>query len=387
MSNLPDNLTAVVFSGGDAPGMNALLRSLVRLGSNRYHRDVLGVRDGYKGLVRAARRLASGEVSIVEMKEKILAQRGTLGLLDPTQDLILMTNQSVSGIVVQGGIQLRSARCREFKKKPELRQQVVAMLHQLGVRNLIVCGGDGSLAGAEALCREGGLKVVGVPSTIDNDLQVTEMALGVQSAVATVVWAVNHFKDTARSHQRIMVLETMGRESGELTQRAAIASGAEYAIVPEDGKMTDERVLSIAREIEHSMKRGRTHTIVLIAEGVRFEPAATENPGHEFAKKLQEYFGVPSDPDADVEVEVRPSVLGHLQRGGRPAPADAILAAEFAEVAWEAIENSAPSGIVVVREGRNQLIAFDRMTDHRSKDQWIRTAALQKALSGWGVAE
>ena len=384
MASLPDNLTAVLFSGGDAPGMNSLLRAIVRLANNRYSLSTLGILDGYKGLVRTTRRLSNGELTLDQLKHNILERRGQEGLLAPDQDLVLMTNASVTGAVVQGGILLRSARCKEFRAKPELRLQVINMLKDLGVQNLIVCGGDGSLAGARALVKEGGLKVVGIPSTIDNDLPVTEMALGVHSAVATVVWAVDHFKDTARSHRRVMVLETMGRESGVLTQLAAIASGAEYAIIPEEGKLTHDRILHIAREVEAAMLRGRTHTIILIAEGVKFEPQTKEYPAFVLARELERYFSRNQDPDGDQDVEVRPSVLGHMQRGGRPDPADAILAAQFAEAAWDAIvDNKAPSGVVAMRDGRVRVVPFESTTDHRDESQWRKTAALHRALSGW----
>lgn len=384
MASLPDNLTAVLFSGGDAPGMNSLLRAIVRLANNRYSLSTLGILDGYKGLVRTTRRLSNGELTLGKLKHNILERRGQEGLLAPDQDLVLMTNASVTGAVVQGGILLRSARCKEFRAKPELRLQVINMLKELGVQNLIVCGGDGSLAGARALVKEGGLKVVGIPSTIDNDLPVTEMALGVHSAVATVVWAVDHFKDTARSHRRVMVLETMGRESGVLTQLAAIASGAEYAIIPEEGKLTHDRILHIAREVEAAMLRGRTHTIILIAEGVKFEPQTKEYPAFVLARELERYFSRNQDPDGDQDVEVRPSVLGHMQRGGRPDPADAILAAQFAEAAWDAIvDHKAPSGVVAMRDGKVRVVPFESTTDHRDESQWRKTAALHRALSGW----
>lgn len=367
--------------------MNSLLRAIVRLANNRHRRNelsVLGVLDGYKGLVRTTRRIISGEVTLEQLREQIATRVGSVGLLAPDQDLVLMTNASVTGAVVQGGILLRSARCKEFRAKPQLRLQVIQMLRDLGVNNLLVCGGDGSLAGAKALVDEGGLKVIGIPSTIDNDLPVTEMALGVHSAVATVVWAVDHFKDTARSHRRVMVLETMGRESGELTQLAAIASGAEYAIIPEEGLLTAERMLLIAVEVENAMKRGRTHTIILIAEGVKFDSPIKENPAFVLTRELEKYFSRNQNPDGDQDVEVRPSVLGHMQRGGRPDPADAILAAHFAEAAMEAIVNeNAPSGVVAMREGRVRVVPFGSTTDNRDASQWRKTATLHRDLSGW----
>ena len=138
MSSLPHNLTAILFSGGDAPGMNSLLRAIVRLANNRHRRgelSVLGVLDGYKGLVRTTRRIVSGEVTMEQLRDQILTRPGSVGLLAPDQDLVLMTNASVTGAVVQGGILLRSARCKEFRAKPQLRQQVIQMLRDLGVEN------------------------------------------------------------------------------------------------------------------------------------------------------------------------------------------------------------------------------------------------------------
>ncbi len=384
MASLPENLTAVLFSGGDAPGMNSLLRAIVRLANNRFKLPVLGVMDGYKGLVRAARRLERGEITLEKIKEQIVQRPGSEGLLNADQDLVLMNNPAVTGLVVTGGILLRSARSKEFKKEPALRQQVIQLLKDLGVRNLIICGGDGSLAGAQALVKEGGLKVVGIPSTIDNDLPVTEMALGVHSAVATVVWAVDHFKDTARSHRRVMVLETMGRKSGQLTQLAAIASGAEYAIIPEEGILTKERMLRMATEVEAAMQKGRTHTIILIAEGVEFDPPTKTCPAYVLSDELEKYFTRHQNAAGDADVEVRPNVLGHLQRGGRPDPADAILAAHFAECAWNAIADpTAASGVVATRDGRFRIVPFESSADLRDDSQWRETAALQRALSGW----
>jgi 6-phosphofructokinase 1 len=385
MATISDNLTAILFSGGDAPGMNALLRATVRLANNRFGLPVLGIRDGFLGLVRTARRIQSGRITLEELKNEILERQGNAGLIKVDQDLVMMTNSSVSGVVVHGGILLRSARCKEFQHKPEVREMVYQLLRDLGVRNLIICGGDGSLNGAKCLLEEGKFRVVGVPGTIDNDLQLTDMAIGVHTAVATVVWAVDHFKDTARSHRRVMVLETMGRDSGELTQLAAIASGAEFALIPEEGKVTADQIKGIAQHIEADLAKGRTHTIILIAEGVKFEPEATLAPARHLKVELEKHFR-PANPLEDADVDIRHNVLGHMQRGGRPDPADAILAARFAEKALECVCGNQHAGsIVVQRAGEIMRVGFDELNTEGHGARWKKNGKLQKALSGWDI--
>jgi len=254
------------------------------------------------------------------------------------------------------------------------------MLRGLGFRAVIVCGGDGSLAGARRLHEESGIQVVGVPGTIDNDLPVTDWALGVQSAIENILQEVTKIKDTARSHRRVMVLETMGRGCGELALLSAIASGAEYAIIPEDGFLSGDRIRKLAGEIEQSHARGRTHSIVLVAEGVRMDRHKWESPAWMVAMRLGECF----KHGPFKEIETRATVLGYVQRGGSPAAFDGILAAEFAGTAWQAIMGTGASGVTVVRNGGHKLAPFDWQPDSLE-----RAARLQKlrethrALSGY----
>lgn len=369
---------ALLFSGGDSPGMNAFLRAAVRLGMNRNEVPVLGVMDGYVGLVRTVKQIEAGETTLEKLRRSIARRPGVLGLRVKKQHIVLMDHESVSGIVVKGGIELRTARSQEFRH-PERRRQVVQLLRDLNVRAVIVCGGDGSLAGAEILQRESGLQVIGVPGTIDNDLPITDYSLGVQSAIETLVRAVDSIKDTARSHRRVMVLETMGRDSGELTQLAAIASGAEYAVIPEDGFLTNDRIRAMAEEMEASFKRGRTHSIVLVAEGVKMDRQSWESPAWMVAAKLGEAFR--HGPYKDIET--RASVLGHLQRGGRPAPFDSILAAEFAEVAWHAIAAGKDSGITVLQNGEYKLVPFGSPPASARPARLQRLHLQHQALSRW----
>jgi 6-phosphofructokinase 1 len=369
---------ALLFSGGDSPGMNAFLRAAVRLGMNRNEVPVLGIMDGYVGLVRTVKQIEAGETTLEKLRRSIARRPGVLGLRVKKQHIVLMDHESVSGIVVKGGIELRTARSQEFRL-PERRQQVIQLLRDLNVRAVIVCGGDGSLAGAEILQRESGLQIIGVPGTIDNDLPITDYSLGVQSAIETLVRAVDSIKDTARSHRRVMVLETMGRDSGELTQLAAIASGAEYALIPEDGFLTNDRIRAMAEEMEASFKRGRTHSIVLVAEGVKMDKQSWESPAWVVSAKLADTFR--HGPYKDIET--RASVLGHLQRGGRPAPFDSILAAEFAEVAWHAIAQGKDSGITVLQNSDYKLVPFGSppATDRAARLQ--RLHLQHQALSRW----
>ncbi|MEZ5385520.1 MAG: 6-phosphofructokinase [Prosthecobacter sp.] len=241
----PEQAVAVLFSGGDSPGMNAFLRAVVRLGLNREKVAVLGIRDGYRGLVRTARVVNDDAEALVRLKQDICNHPGRAGLISEQLHFIQMDHASVSGIMGKGGTILGSARCLEFHEK-DVRQKAIKLLKNLNVRALIVVGGDGSLTGAKLLAEESDLQVIGIPATIDNDLQFTDMALGVDTAVHTLVWAVDHFIDTARSHRRVMVLETMGRESGDLARMAGLASGAEMIITPEPGPLNNEDMTSLA---------------------------------------------------------------------------------------------------------------------------------------------
>ncbi|MBX7208146.1 MAG: 6-phosphofructokinase [Verrucomicrobiaceae bacterium] len=393
MSNYPERPVAVLFSGGDSPGMNALLRAIARLGLNRHGVAVFGIREGYRGLLRAARLGSRSEKDLFVMKQEIASRRGRWGLIHPEQDIVMLDHASVSGIVGAGGTMLGSARCLDFKK-PGSRAEAVNLLKNLNVRALIVCGGDGSLAGAECLTKESDIRVIGVPCTIDNDLFFTEMAIGVDTAVGTLVWAVDHFKDTARSHKRIMVLETMGAKRGELARLSAIASGAEMVITPEGGPVTMDQLRKLAESIKSGMEGGRSHTIVLVAEGVQFEPeqyvpsASPDQPpgkrnrAYVLADYFQTFFHQQEGELKDLEV--RPSVLGHLQRGGHATPQDCILAARFAELAWNSImDPSERSGITALRNGRVELVPFGAPDMPERAEMSAEFSRLHASLSSW----
>jgi 6-phosphofructokinase 1 len=374
---------AVLFSGGDAPGMNAFLRAVTRIGLNLHNVPILGVRNGYSGLVAAT---AQGDADFDGLRKQTERYTGEWGLIKdprlPDQHLIFMDHPAVSGIVGQGGIILGSARCKDFLDI-KVRARVIATLKKLGVRGLIIVGGDGSLTGAKLLTQESDLRIVGVPATIDNDLPFTEMALGVDTAVGTLVWAVDHFKDTARSHRRVMVLETMGARSGELARLAAIASGAEVVVVPQEGEPLSKQGMEIlAASIEVGFDAGRNHTIVLIAEGVVFEPEIVRNRAYVLADAFKEYFLRAGGRYGDLEI--RPSVLGHLQRGGHTTPADCILAARFAEAAIaEVVRPEGKSGVTALRNGKVEVVDFDAGPPEGSEQRAANLLRLHRALSSW----
>ncbi len=352
----PEQAVAVLFSGGDAPGMNAFLRAIVRLGLNREKIAVLGVRDGYRGLVRTARAVNGDAEALLRLKNAIASHPGRAGLINDQLDLIQMDHASVSGIMGKGGTILGSARCLEFHEK-EVRTNVIHLLKGLNVRALVVVGGDGSLTGAKLLATESDLQIIGIPATIDNDLQFTDMALGVDTAVNTLVWAVDHFIDTARSHRRVMVLETMGRASGDLARMAGLASGAEMIITPESGALKAADMERLAAKIEGAMTRGRGHAIVLVAEGVEFDPPQKRNRAYVLMDAFQQYFQRSGAPFPDLEV--RPSVLGHLQRGGHTTPQDCILAARFADCAWTNIGGATgKSGVTALRKNNIEIVPY-----------------------------
>ena len=347
-ASFPEQSVAVLFSGGDAPGMNAFLRAIVRLGLNREKIAVLGIRDGYRGLVRTARAVNDDAEALVRLKQDIATHAGRAGLISEQLHIIQMDHASVSGIMGKGGTILGSARCLEFHDK-KVRDSVIKLLKDLNVRALVVVGGDGSLTGARLLAEESDLRIIGIPATIDNDLQFTDMALGVDTAVNTLVWAVDHFIDTARSHRRVMVLETMGRASGDLARMAGLASGAEMIVTPESGALNEEAMKKLAAKIEGAMTRGRGHAIVLVAEGVEFDPPQKRNRAYVLMDAFQQYFQRAGAPFPDLEV--RPSVLGHLQRGGSPTYMDRVLCTLFGAKAVE-----------LITEGR-----FGRMVAHNGR--------------------
>lgn len=267
---------AVLTSGGDAPGMNAAIRSVVRTGIDR-GMEVLGVRRGYAGLVE--------------------------GQMTP------LSARDVGGIIQRGGTILGSARCAEFRED-EGRRKAVRNLEQSGVEGLIVIGGNGSQTGSHELSKLG-LNVVGIASTIDNDLVGSDMTIGVDTALNTALEAIDRLKDTASSHNRAFAIEVMGRDSGYLAVTAGIGGGAEVVLVPE----VDVEPEQVAREMRAAFDRGKPHAIVIVAEGAKYG-----------AQELADHFKAHQEV---VPFELRVTILGHVQRGGSPLAFDRLLASRL----------------------------------------------------------
>jgi len=266
------NKLAVLTSGGDCSGMNAAIRAVVRA-ALQHNIDIFGIPKGYEGLVN-----------------------GHLQSLD---------TRSVSGILQRGGTILQSARCKEMHEE-SVQRRAIDQLHKAGIEGLVVIGGDGSLHGANALHRLG-FPAVGIPASIDNDIPFTDMSLGVDTALNNIRYAVDALKDTASSHDRAFVVETMGRNCGYLAVVSAIACGAEFALIPEQPFDLDD----ICGKLRSRFTEGRDNSILMVAEGA----ARAE----EIAAQVKDRIGF----------ETRLMVLGHYQRGGSPSTFDRLLAARF----------------------------------------------------------
>jgi 6-phosphofructokinase 1 len=284
---------AVLTSGGDAPGMNAAIRAVVRTGVERGW-EVLGVEHGFAGLIAGSLRL--------------------LGVRD------------VGEIMQRGGTVLGSARCPEFKTE-DGRRTALRQLNSAGVEALAVIGGNGSQTGSHALATMG-FPVVGIASTIDNDLCGSDITIGVDTALNIALEAIDRLKVTASSHQRAMLVEVMGRGSGYLALMAAIAGGAEAVAIPELPVDPEE----IAREIRRAYERGKPHAIVVVAEGANLN-----------ARGLAQYV---AEHSARLGFELRVTTLGYTQRGGAPTYADRMLATRLGAAATEQMAAGA-SGILV----------------------------------------
>ncbi len=288
-------------SGGDAPGMNAAIRAIVRSGVY-YGMEVFAVERGYAGLI--------GD----QVKQ--------------------MNRGSVSNIIQQGGTMLRSARCMEMMTK-EGQRQAVKTLEKYGIEGLIVIGGDGSFRGAKVLTDDYGIPTIGIPGTIDNDLEYTDYTLGFDTAVNTCIDIINKLRDTMTSHERISVVEVMGRHCGDIALYSGIASGAEIIVVPEIEFNMDD----IVARIEISRDAGKHSNIIVVAEGAM--------SADEFSKKLQ----------ARISHDVRPTCIGHVQRGGSPTMADRMLAAQFGNKAVRLLNEGIGNRAVGIRN--NQIIDMD----------------------------
>lgn len=305
---------AVLTSGGDAPGMNAAVRAVVRTGLDKGFK-VMGVQRGYSGLI-------NGEI-------------------------FPMDRHSVADIIQRGGTILRTARCAEFKTE-EGRKRGANILKTFGIDGLVVIGGDGSFRGAQLLSKLG-IATIGLPGTIDNDLPYTDYTIGFDTAINTVLDAINKLRDTSTSHERVSIVEVMGRNCGDIALYAGLAGGAESIIVPEKGYNQDE----LCRTILEGKLRGKMHNLIILAEGI--------GGADDLAKKVEGITGI----------QTRATILGHIQRGGSPTCMDRVLASRMGYRAVELLQEGKSSKVVGIKDGKifdmdiDDALAVERQFDEK----------------------
>lgn len=302
---------AVLTSGGDAPGMNAAIRGVVRAALS-HNIKVFGV------------------------------ERGLIGLLH--NDMFQLSSSSVTNIVQRGGTFLKSARCPEFHQ-PEARLKAADTLRSRNVDALIVVGGDGSLTGAHLLERETGISVIGIPGTIDNDIFGTEDSIGFDTAMNTALNAIDRIRDTADSHERYFLVEVMGRNSGFLATHVGIAAGAEMVLVPEYSVNIEE----IALQLATNRRKGiGSSGIIVVAEGNK------PNLTHNIAQELGQHGLTPHI-----------SILGHIQRGGQPSGHDRVLASCLGAISIDYLLAGYSDIMVGIKEGAVTSIPLDDLIRYR----------------------
>ena len=290
----------VLTSGGDAPGMNAAIRAVVRKGF--YHNlEVFGIYHGYSGLI-------NDEIAQLDLG-------------------------SVGDIIHRGGTMLYTARSTEFRT-PEGQKKAIENLKKHNIEGLVVIGGDGSFRGAQKLSEQG-ILTVGVPGTIDNDIPATDFTIGFDTAVNTVINAVDKIRDTATSHERTYIIEVMGRNAGDIALWAGLADGAETIIIPEAFYEMDE----IVERLERGHRRGKKHSIIVVAEGV--------GSAVDFGNQIKDRTGF----------ETRVTVLGHIQRGGSPTALDRVLASRLGAEAVDLLLKKESGKMVGIKN--NQIISLD----------------------------
>lgn len=299
------NSIGILTSGGDAPGMNAAIRAVTRSAIFNGLK-VFGIYRGYKGLV--------------------------------TDEIVEFKSQNVSNIIQMGGTILKTARCQEFKTA-EGRQQAYENMKKHGIDALVVIGGDGSLTGARILAQEYDIPCIGLPGTIDNDLYGTDTTIGYDTALNTILDAVDKIRDTATSHERLFFVEVMGRDAGFLALNGAIAAGAEAAIIPEFSTEVDQ----LEQFINHGFKKSKSSSIVLVAES-----ELTGGAMHYAERVKNEY------PQYDVRV----TILGHLQRGGRPTAHDRIIASRMGVASIQAIMEGQRNVMIGIENDKIVYVPF-----------------------------
>ena len=294
---------AVLTSGGDAPGMNAAIRAVVRKSLNNGI-DVMGIKKGYMGLLN--------------------------------EEVFDMTPKSVSDILQHGGTVLGTARCLEFKEE-EVQKQAAEILKKHGVDGIVVIGGDGSYRGAQALAKQG-INTIGIPGTIDLDIACTDYTIGFDTAINTAMQAIDKVRDTSSSHERCSIVEVMGRNAGYIALWCGVASGAEDILLPEIYDFNEQQIVD---NIIANRKIGKTHHLIINAEGI----------GHStsMAKRIEAATGI----------ETRATILGYMQRGGSPTCKDRYFASIMGAYAADILAEGKSNRCICFREGKFMDIDID----------------------------
>ena len=311
----------VLTSGGDSPGMNPCIRAVVRSGA-AYDVAVIGIMNGYEGLIN-----------------------GEFRPLGP---------RDVGGIMQRGGTILQTRRSTRFLEK-NYQREAIRNLNAQGIDGLITIGGNGTLTGAHVLAEQG-VKVVGIPGSIDNDIWGTDMAIGVDTAMNTIMDAIDKLRDTATSHGRAFLVETMGRNCGYLAVMAGIVSGAEMVLTPE----TPVTVEEVAKAVEESYLRGKRHAIIIVAEGAAVKVV-------DLAQKMEEM---------DVGFDTRVTILGHIQRGGSPTAFERMLATRMGVAAVKALV-AGQNDVMTALQGRSMVMV--PLADATSKGRAINPEYIEMA--------
>ena len=308
----------ILTSGGDAPGMNAAIRAATRTAVYNNLR-VVGIKRGYHGLI--------------------------------SNDMEEFTSKSVSNIIQQGGTILKTARCMEFTTS-DGRAKAYESVQTQDIDALVVIGGDGTLNGAHIFAQEYNLPIIGIPGTIDNDIGGTDYTIGYDTALNTIIEAVDKIRDTATSHERLFFVEVMGHSAGYLALNGAIASGAEAAIIPERATQIDQ----LAELVNRGFRKSKSSAIVLVAEN----PDTGGAMG--LAQRIKREFPM---------YDARVTILGHLQRGGSPTAADRILASRMGSIAVTALLDGQRETMIGIKNGRLRSTPLSRATTEKKpiKDQ------------------
>jgi len=311
----------VLTSGGDSPGMNAAIRAVVRTGIY-YGLEVYGIMRGYQGLIE--------------------------------DDIHKMESRSVANIIQRGGTILKTARCKIFHK-PEGRQQAYEILKKHGIDGLVIIGGDGSFRGATAFSSEHDIACIGLAGTIDKDIMGTDFTIGFDTAVNTAVEAIDKIRDTADAHDRLFIIEVMGRDAGYIALHSGIATGAENILIPE--RKTE--VEDLIKSLQEKQKRKKLVNLIVVAEGDEFGGA------DEVAKLVNERMP---------QIETRVCILGHIQRGGAPTCLDRLIASRMGYHAVECLINGRHNVFVGILNNKMNYVPLETVGKRKGtvSDEWMK---------------